>query len=180
MGKTLLRGSNADIEEFSQFIRNYFDKHVPQHDDEGRLRHIDERLYLFVKELGGEISVTNEPSTFEKVGGSLTVYASKAFEIALSPITSPIRDNFTIVHELGHYFLHVNFEEDNLRFYDSDSDEFEKQAHRFALAFLMPEEIFRSVQRNFHDDLYEIASYFQVSVPVVEERIKTIQEPTQE
>ena len=54
--------------------------------------------------IGGSIKIVKEPNEYEINGGSLVVNEDGSFVINLPPFTSPLRDNFTIAHELGHYF----------------------------------------------------------------------------
>ncbi len=63
-------------------------------------------LYKLVAYIGGSIKVVKEPNEYEINGGSLVVNEDGSFIINLPPFTSPLRDNFTIAHELGHYFIH--------------------------------------------------------------------------
>ncbi len=131
-------------------------------------------LKIFVEALGGKIVGTKDPEVFEVNGGSLLIKRRGNFLIRLPMDTSPLRDNFTIAHELGHYFLHYK-DEDGVRLfarYGNDSKEI--QANRFAAAFLMPKEEFLKVSNDCNNYVPFIASHFQVSTDVVEERLKYI------
>lgn len=84
------------------------------------------------------------------------------------------RVNFTIGHELGHYYLHRDYllaghshgSEANFR----SHDKMEEQADEFAAALLMPLELFRTAVKNYRQhvcvlrELCELAEKFQTSV----------------
>jgi Zn-dependent peptidase ImmA (M78 family) len=114
-----------------------------------------------VRQLRGTVSASDG---FE----SLTINHDGSFTIFVPLTTSPLRDNFTIAHELGHYFLHflIPFErgdDPDRHFQRGGSSRLETQANVFAAALLMPEAEFRKAYRNLQGDVYAIASHFNVS-----------------
>lgn len=130
---------------------------------------VREFLDVAVAKLRGRIAVSHSPSWTETDGGSLLIAAgAKSFIIRLSPLTSPLRDNFTIAHELGHYLLHYPHETpvaEPVVFNRYGSDLVELQANRFAAAFLMPKDEFAQARRELRDDEYRLAAHFGVSRP---------------
>lgn len=96
----------------------------------------------------------------------------------------PARKRFTIAHELGHYFLHLNGQDG--QFVDGEANLFRRtpapaeettpqrrqeiQANLFAAALLMPEELVRQ-QWPLLRSVEEMAKLFNVSVPAMGFRI---------
>jgi hypothetical protein len=96
---------------------------------------------------------------------------------------NPGRERFSLAHELGHYFLHMNDKDENgeklTEFADTvflrrGRTEQENEAHEFAATFVMPETEYRvKVQENLHNGrvmLNPIADYFGVSVDAARNR----------
>ena len=93
-------GTNRDIERIANglraLIQNDFDKELGTR----------QLLTELVKRTNGVVVVVEDPSVQEAKGGSLVIRGERDYTIFLSPYTTPLRDNFTIGHELGHYVLH--------------------------------------------------------------------------
>ncbi len=109
--------------------------------------------------------------------GSLEVFGAGNFKIYLSPITSKVRDNFTIAHELGHYFLHSGDPVGSKRIRAGRSGEstvVEQEANRFAAALLMPKNIFVEAFSASDGDILTLTGLFSVSRPAVAVRIKSL------
>lgn len=169
----LFKGSYLDIECIAQSILKKLKGCVNNYKTLSKL----EFLKRSVKLLNGSIDVVPTPSIYEVDGGSLIIYPDRSFRIQLSPTTSPLRDNFTIAHELGHFFLHYDYEnppDEEVIFTRYGSGPFEWQANRFAAAFLMPKDEFISVRSKFSDNTFLIASHFEVSQIAVEKRMEYI------
>ena len=156
------------IEDIGSNFRKTVDEKYP---DE---KNVTNLLSNVVSILGGKIIGTNDPEYFEINGGSLRINSIGNFYIKLPMDTSPLRDNFTIAHELGHYFLHYKEEYGKIIYarYGNSSEEI--QANRFAAAFLMPREQFLKARKDYKDSVPLIAAHFQVSTDVVQERMKYI------
>lgn len=60
-----------------------------------------------VTRLGGKVHFQSLDDMMDE-SGSIFVHAPNDFDILLAHYTSPIRDRFTLAHELGHYYLHSN------------------------------------------------------------------------
>lgn len=133
----------------------------------------DVRDYLFnvVESFGGRIKQAQE-QWYNKL---LIDPGGKSFEIGLSPYSSHLRDNFDIAHNLGHYFMHYdhsNPSADSFVINNLDNNS-ELQANRFAAEFLMPKEQFIEEFKKT-DNVYYLASIFQVPKDAVEGRITSL------
>jgi Zn-dependent peptidase ImmA (M78 family) len=159
------QGSYDDIESIADDVRRRL----------GLTAGPDIDLSSVVARLGGSIEVSSAPSVAEQEGGSLTIYSKGTpFLIRLSPFTSPLRDRFTIGHELGHFFLHYphgpSAPDFAVSFTRYGTGPVEWQANRFSAALLMPRDEFRAEYRARGGDLFAIAGQFGVSVPAVRVR----------
>jgi Zn-dependent peptidase ImmA (M78 family) len=125
-----------------------------------------ELLRRMVEAYGGSIEIENDPPGYRSTGGSLVIRDKRDFTIFLSPYTSQLRDNFTICHELGHYFLHYDRTlklAEPLVFNRYGYDKMETQSNLFAAALLMPEGEFKKVFKDKQKDIRSIAIHFGVS-----------------
>lgn len=156
--KALARIHEGNAPEGGESVRDFLDK--------------------LVHFLRGGIEISSVPTWEEADGGSLIIEpGAKRFVIRLSPHTTPLRDNFTIAHELGHFVLHYphkNPPAEPMRFNRYGSGLVEAQANRFAAAFLMPAAEFKLARAQFADDAYMIAGHFGVSQPAVTVRMEYI------
>ena len=162
-------GSFSEIERFASELRETANKKI-------KTSSTKEMLNKVTSFYGGRIEVADAPTPFEEDGGSLIINTRNDFIIHLSPFTSPFRDNFTVAHELGHYFLHYVYakETGRMEFTRYGSGPVEWQANRFAAAFLMPEQEFKRIMKKYVDDLSSVAAHFQVSKPAVKVRSEYI------
>ena len=79
------------------------------------------------------------------------------------PLTSsPLRDNFTIAHEIGHLELHDTKRTQQFHRSGKPTSE-EIEANIFAAEFLMPEDEFKEAAKRFNNSERMLASYFGVS-----------------
>jgi Zn-dependent peptidase ImmA (M78 family) len=155
-----------EIEEFAEQISNEFS--ITNFEKEG------DPLILFIKQLGGQIHYQNPTDFAGSEAGSIAVYGPNKFDVFLSAFTGPLRDRFTLAHELGHYVIHSKQGAIPLRAARMGSGQLEWEANWFAAAILMPSEEFKKVATQFGDDYYAIAGHFQVSTKAVEIRRKRI------
>lgn len=175
MGRIEFKGSYQDIERIAQSILDTLTTRIPNAKEYSK----SEFLRKSVEFLHGSIAVLPTPAIYEVDGGSLIIYPDRHFKIQLSPTTSPLRDNFTIAHELGHFFLHYDYDNpDNkeIIFTRYGSGPFEWQANRFAAAFLMPKSEFSMMRKQFNNNLFLIASHFEVSQIAAQKRMEYISE----
>lgn len=169
-------GTHEQIEELALFVREKLQEQLKEKFGSA-VNGAEEFLRKAVEFLGGNIQISDDPSTVEESGGSLVIYPDRTFTIFLSPYTSVLRDNFTTGHELGHFFLHYphkNPPPHSVTFARYGSNLIEWQANRFSAAFLMPRDEFKRIssENNRNPDL--IAQYFDVSKAAVEVRLQYI------
>jgi Zn-dependent peptidase ImmA (M78 family) len=173
MAQTIESGlSFGAIESLANRIREIVDSNSPE-------KEISQKLQWLVCRLNGKINIAAVPSEKEVAGGSLVIYGDRSFVIYVSPQTSPLRDNFTIAHELGHYFMHTNLEDSDenskpISFHRYGSDRKEWEANRFAAAFLMPKNEFIKKFDEYGGSVPLLSGYFGVSSPAVKVRIECL------
>jgi hypothetical protein len=108
--------------------------------------------------------------------GSVFVHGPEDFDIALPDHTSPLRDNFTVAHEIGHFVLHADFGEKRIIAYRKGSTRIEWEANWFAAGLLMPETDFSAaIEDEGRENISALARRFNVSVVAAEVRRDTIE-----
>lgn len=173
-------GNNADIEKLAETLRwstlvyakkaNLIpaDTSVPPN---GR-----KLLDTILTASGGKIGVFSEydPQSFDR----LRIDGVGNYLINLSKLSFLYRDNFTIAHELGHYFLHFYLTSPRpstpLLFGLNVGDNIEWQANRFGAALLMPEALLREKFSEYNGNPWRIAGFFEVPRDVVIERARCL------
>lgn len=134
---------------------------------------LGEDLQRVVELFGGEL-VVHEYHELLKDTGSIAVHGPGSFTIVLPSYTSPLRDRFTIGHELGHYFLHSNQGEQPLCAARSgSSSRVEYEANWFSAALLMPEAQFREAAEELGNGPM-LAAHFRVSEDAARVRGKVL------
>ena len=121
-----------------------------------------------VKYLGSRISYQDLEDWIDE-SGSIFVHATADFDILLPRYTHPLRDRFTVAHELGHYFLHSSQGSTPIIAYRSGSTRIEWEANWFAASLLMPKVEFTAALRNLRD-VNQVARKFGVSSAAAEVR----------
>lgn len=134
----------------------------------------DDPLLQFTKEIGGRVHFQDPSDFFSTESGSIKVRKQNDFDIYLSTFTGPLRDRFTIAHELGHYFIHSKQGEIPIQASRKGSGRLEWEANWFAAALLMPRKEFNEISRKFNDNIYSIAGHFEVSTQAVSVRQEQI------
>lgn len=142
-------------------IRQYAEKIAMAHEVIGDDGATDVRK--LVSDLGGSITYNEDDSE------GLIVEEPGKFQIRLSQFTSSWRDNFTIAHELGHYFLHYRLPQHagRERFERGGRNRKETQANVFAASLLMPVDSFRVAWDQMGGDNRLLADRFGVSPAAV-------------
>lgn len=79
--------------------------------------------------------------------------------------SSPKRDHFSVVHELGHYFLHSNRGETPLIAFRVETSRSDWEANYFAAGLVIPADLFRA-EVSKTDSIYQVATKFGVSTEV--------------
>ncbi len=111
-----------------------------------------------------EIFADNKISVkYEGEKGRLKKNDDGTFVISLPTDSSPMRDTFTIAHELGHLFLDHKLDQHGEIYRSGVSSPEEVAANRFAAELLMPQESFTEKAREFDCDGRRLADYFCVS-----------------
>lgn len=127
-------------------------------------------LEEIVSSLGGEV-IYQPLSAWEKSHeASIIVLGPKEFQINLSNFHGPLRNRFSMAHELGHYVLHSNFGEKKIRAARFGNSLEEQEANLFAAALLMPRKIFREEMQKNPDPMH-LAAKFLVSLTAAKVRI---------
>jgi len=118
-------------------------------------------LKELIKQLGGQCDVQTFGG-WQAETGSVFVHGAKDFDVLLPDFTSPLRDQFTMGHELGHYFLHSQMGKFPLVANRFGSGRVEWEANAFAAALLMPKQKFIA-EWNSCGNLLRVAAMFFVS-----------------
>ncbi len=119
-----------------------------------------------LKRQGGRIEYQSMPDWETTHSGSIIVNSPNDFVIFLSNFTGPLRDRFTIAHELGHYVLHSDEGKKKLKAKRFGATLVEREANWFAASFLMPEGAFLEQLAKNNDPKY-LAAHFLVSLTAV-------------
>jgi Zn-dependent peptidase ImmA (M78 family) len=130
----------------------------------------------------------------DEVSGAI-FFQDGIFSIAVNKNKPTVRQNFTAAHELGHYFLHRQWLQDNSQTglvdyanvldnegmllrpdtapTDEESIQKEREANNFAAVLLMPEDKLRQFWNLTHD-VNKCAEAFQVSVVAMAIRLEKL------
>ena len=166
-------------------IRNYAEQLSKQYNPEGFSPYPFENIQRDKKEL--KILLTEKlPDSVSGVIGFLP--EESAFVILVNKTKPSTRSNFTIAHELGHYFLHQDeikkemiVDGDNVldragMLYRQDnvlSTKLETEANNFAASFLMPADLVKKAWEKLKD-VEECAQVFNVSVEAITIRLSRL------
>ena len=148
--------SKQFVEAYAADVARITDFNVGD-DPSGLAKHLGARIhYQDISEWAGE-------------SGSIFVHGMFDFDICLPSYTHPLRDRFTVAHELGHYYLHAGQGSNPIIAFRSGSTLIEWEANWFAAALLMPKDQFtKAFQRS--RDLFAVAREFKVSSAAAEVR----------
>ena len=131
-------------------------------------------LMGMINELGLGFAVEDLPTS---ISGKLTRDRSYpgGFKISVNADDPPRRQRFTIAHEIAHFVLHSDLigegVTDNAMYRSSLSDEYERQANRFAAQILLPAEAVRSAYKHTKA-LAKLSELFDVSGDAIRIRLK--------
>lgn len=129
----------------------------------------------------------NDDGSFGSISGA-TVYSKdeNSFTIIINSNKPQTRQNFTIAHELGHYFLHKDYLITNGIIMDDDKDkkilyradegvrsQIETEADNFAAALLMPADLVKNTWSRI-PDVQSCAKIFEVSVLAMSIRLERL------
>lgn len=144
--------SKSDIESLAEVVAETYE-YQPGSD-----------LRPIVNAMGGEIEISDLSVSSS---GSIEM-GPEGFCITLPLHTGPLRDRFTVAHELGHWVLHylgTNADGRGTQMVASryGTGRVETEANWFAAAFLMPQAVFRAAWVKYSGDLSMVADIFGVS-----------------
>ena len=136
-----------------------------------------------IERLGGKI-IYGWNDADEIHGGSIEAWSLRDFTIRISELTSPTRDRFTIAHELGHLFLHLQQVKKvdssagmrATRYVDLTNEKLQRaewEANWFAAELLMPKSTFPASVEKF--GLSYAASLFGVSRSAADIRVRSLE-----
>jgi hypothetical protein len=135
--------------------------------------HVKTNLENLVRKLGGQIQTRPDPY---HPNTSLLVEKPGKFTIFLSQYTSPLRDNFLIAHEIGHYLLHYCFPKKNteIHFNKVGKGKIEREANTFAAGLLMPALPFSTSLYYNKGFIERVALQFGVSSDIAQKRAESL------
>lgn len=125
------------------------------------------------RNLGARVLFVKFSAEFDNVSG---FYDCEADAIYVNMREWPLRQTFTIAHELGHRVLHKEWarsEEYKMLMRDANylgNEPHEKEANAFAAHLLVPRFMLDKYWRSA--SVSDLSKLFAVSVPVIENRIK--------
>ena len=104
---------------------------------------------------------------------SLLIYDRDDVDVILLPYTSNLRDNFSIMHEFGHYLMHCDFDSDGrepISFCRYRDDLRDIQSNYFAYSFLVQEKELEDIMKEYDNHIYSVAGHFDVHVDVIKQK----------
>jgi hypothetical protein len=124
-----------------------------------------------VSKLGGTISYLRRDEWLEHEMDTIIIQGPRDFEIKLLSSAGPLRQNFTIAHELGHYILHSRSGKvAPIMAGRKGSTRVEWEANWFAASLLMPEKTFKEWARKSGVRDLTLSGVFGVSLEAVQVR----------
>ena len=142
---------------------------------------------MLLQEVADSYNVALKEKQLFDLSGLLQKTDKGDWEIIVNSDDAPTRKLFTIAHELGHYFLHkeeqdqfidggiISFARDE----EKKGDQYEKEANEFAAQLLMPEQKiseFLSKRGNAISValVQELASFLRLSTIAVATRLRNL------
>lgn len=117
-----------------------------------------------VKRLGGKIERVDTMQVNEIADASIRVHSLSNFDIFVPTDVGPLRERFSIAHELGHYILHFDPSDGPMQATRYGNERVEWEANWFAAGFLMPATMFKEIFEASAGSIAEVASIFRVSL----------------
>ena len=147
------------------------------------------RLPIPLDVVANQLGLLTQGRGLSDASGVLVVENGRGV-IGYNSTHSPVRQRFTIAHEIGHYVLHVKSKQSHL-FIDKSifrrddesstgNDHEEVDANKFAAALLMPEELVRNeIKKHGFDlddenDVSNLAKRFNVSTAAMSFRLENL------
>lgn len=146
----------------------------------GEIVRRNEDLELLFNDLNN-LDIPNTNDNDDLSGLILYAEQQEKFVIIIDKNKPENRRNFTIAHELGHYFLHKNILKEKNLVVDGDSILYrldnglsniqESQANYFAASLLMPKERVQKAWDSFDKNIEKCAKLFSVSLAAMSVRV---------
>lgn len=130
-------------------------------------------IISIIQYLGGEIYYLDYYELNQTASGSILVHGQNDFQMFLSKYTGKLRNNFTLAHELGHYFMHSVQGETPIYAERSTNSRLEQEADFFAGSFLMPKKKFLADYQQLKK-ITLLAQKYKVSDPAAYTRLKVL------
>ena len=153
------------IEKASLKLRNKIMEYCPNIDS------MEDLVKRTLEFLGGKLVYPNMDN-YEDIIGRLYVYSENNFLVKVSPFTSPIRDNYEIMREIGRYLFFYKKEMGEKSFIGGDSNT-EIIVNCFASSFLMPRKYIKKAKKQYNGSISLIAAHFQVPTDIVKCRLES-------
>lgn len=166
----LLEAGNLQKNSVAEYAESVARKYLQMKNKEWLASSYELDVTEFVRDLGGKITCV-EADDISGWSGSIYIHKLSDFDIILPSYTSVLRDKFTLAHELGHYFLHFNSEDERKMAARMGSGRIEWEANWFAASLLMPKSL---IETKRLDSAYAIASYFGVSLQAASVRLESM------
>lgn len=127
-----------------------------------------------VGQLGGRIEYLQWEEWLAHDRDTIEILGPRQFSIRLLGVDGPLRNHFTIAHELGHYVLHSQFGKIAPMIAGrKGSNRVEWEANWFAASMLMPADSFRNATHSGLTDM-QLAARFNVSIEAAQVRRKVL------
>lgn len=153
-----IKASSEKIEEIAREIAEKH-KYLPGDD-----------VVAIANKLGGKIEYKEFREWEKSHSGSILVNGPNDFQIYLSNFHGPLRNRFTLMHEVGHYILHSDFGKTRIKAARFGDSLVEREANQFAASFLMPKDKFLE-EWNKNNSLIDLTSKFLVSLTAARVRL---------
>lgn len=132
------------------------------------------RISEAVHHLGGTIEFLRWEDWLIHESDTIEVRGPREFTIRLLGVDGPLRNHFTIAHELGHFVLHSQLGKiAPMVAGRKGSNRVEWEANWFAASLLMPELAFRSAVSEGLSDM-QLAARFNVSMEAAQVRRRVL------
>lgn len=117
-----------------------------------------------------------EKKAKKEISGAIQKHPERGCTILVNEADIKPRARFTIAHELGHYYLHMNDSDDKIiTSFRMDRSPIEAQANKFAAELLMPEDLVREAHSSMVIPICDsLAGFFCVSKQAMRLRLDNL------
>jgi len=163
MGRRITRqNSTSTVKNFSQEAASIIIRNNPKYVNDYTFD-----IFSYVRSLS-DVQLRTEPLC-DDISGYIEKNTDGKFVIVINSSHSPLRQRFTLAHELGHYSLHKQDLEgqhqDTVLFRDANEDSLgiEYAANDFAAELLIPREAFQAAIKSGKNNPKQLSNLFQVT-----------------